>query len=334
MTARRRRLLWLAGWAALSAALVVAARGLPLGRVAGELATLRPEWIAVAVLCGLVVLPLWAAEWVRLAPARERPRYGTTLEVVALTATTLNTVPFLAGEAAGVVLLVGRAGLSRGAAIGVLALDQLLVGVAKLAAIGAAALVAPVPSWVRAGVTAIAVAVGASVVALAVVASRPPRAADAGLLARVADGARRHLDLARDPARIAAVVALAIAKKGAEVGAALAVQQALGVDLPWWSALVVVAALGVGTLLPISPANLGTYEATAFVAYRSLGVAPETAIALGAVQHLCALAAGTLPGYLLMSARSLGLLPSVATDGATHAAAGAPLPDPASSISR
>lgn len=333
MTPRGRRLLSLAGWLALSAGLAVAARGLPLERAARELAGLHAGWVAVAVLCALAVLPLWAAEWVRLAPAPERPRYGTTLEIVALTASTLNTVPFLAGEAAGIVLLVGRAGLSRGAAVGVLALDQLLVGVAKLAAIGAAALVAPVPAWVRAGVTLMAVAVCGSILALAVVAGSPPSRVGVGLLARVADAARRHLDLARDPARIAAVVALALLKKAAEIAAALAVQQALGVDLPWWSALVVVAALGVGTMLPVTPANLGTYEATAFLAYRSLGVAPETAIALGTVQHLCVLAAGVLPGYLLLSARSLGLLPAIAA-GASTAGADARVPDPASSISR
>lgn len=332
MTPRARRLLWLGGWLALSAALVVAARGLPLGSVARELSTVRPGWIAVAVLCGLIVLPLWTAEWVRLAPGRERPRFGTTLEVVALTSTTLNTVPFFAGEAAGVVLLVGRAGLSRGAALGVLALDQLLVGVAKLVAIAAAAAFAPVPAWVRAGVTALAVGVGVALVVLAAVAGSTTTH-EAGtelrpvLLARLVAGARRHLDLARDPARIAAVVTIALLKKSAEVGAALAVQQALGVDLPWWSGIVVVAALGVGTLLPIAPANLGTYEATAFLAYRSLGVAPETAIALGAVQHVCALAAGTLPGYLLLSARSLGLMPPVAPSTKDASA-----PAPASSI--
>lgn len=317
-----RRHLWLAGWVALTAALVVAARGLPLGRAAGQLAQLHWGWVALAAACGLAVLPMWAAEWVRLAPSRERPRFGTTLEVVALTSTTLNTVPFFAGEAAGVVLLVGRAGLSRGAALGVLALDQLLVGVAKLAVIGVAALLAPVPAWVRAGVGALAAVVGVSLVGLAVSARTPPARGD-GILARVANGARRHLDLARDPARIAAVVLLALLKKGAEVGAVVAAQRALGIELPWWSAIVVVAALGVGTLLPVAPANLGTYEATAFLVYRSLGVAPDAAIALALVQHFCALAAAVLPGYLLLSARSLGLLPAMA---APSPAAGATAP--------
>src|SRR5687767_2756609 len=80
-------------------------------------------------------------------------------EVVAVTAAVLHSIPFLAGEVAAVALLVTRAGLSRGAALSVLALDQLLVGFAKLSVLAATALVAPFPSWLRAGVLTLVVGV-------------------------------------------------------------------------------------------------------------------------------------------------------------------------------
>lgn len=302
----RRRLAWLGAWAALTVAVIVAARHLPLHDVARRVGAAHAGWLMTAVALGTLVLPLWAAEWVRLASRAERPRFGRTLEVVAVSSATLNTVPFFAGETAAVALLVTRAGLSKGAALGVLALDQLLVGIAKLATVAAAAAFAPVPPWVRAGVGTLSAAVLVGLVVLALLAARASAADAPTRLARIARAARAHLDLVRSPTRSASVLALALLKKGAEVGAVLAVQQALGLQLPWWSGVVVVAALGVGTMLPIAPANLGTYEATAFVAYRSLGVAPDAAFAAAAVQHACALAAAIVPGYLLLTTRSLG----------------------------
>ena len=51
---------------------------------------------------------------------------ATMFEVVSVTGAVLNTVPFFAGEATAVGLLVARAGLSAGATGSLLAMDQLL----------------------------------------------------------------------------------------------------------------------------------------------------------------------------------------------------------------
>ena len=48
-------------------------------------------------------------------------------------------------QLAAIGMLIMRGGLSRGAAVSLLALDQMLTGVAKLAALGAAALLMPMP---------------------------------------------------------------------------------------------------------------------------------------------------------------------------------------------
>ena len=60
-------------------------------------------------------------------------RVSIMLSVVSMTSTTLNTTPLLVGEATGVVLLVSRGGLDRPSALSVLAMDQFLVGLAKVA---------------------------------------------------------------------------------------------------------------------------------------------------------------------------------------------------------
>jgi glycosyltransferase 2 family protein len=307
------RTLWLVVWAALSVAIVWAAASLPWRQVLTELARVHPAWLVTALALDAAILPAWAAEWRLLVPRRERPRAGAIFETVALTATTLNTMPFFAGEAAAVVLLVARAGLSRGAALSVLALDQLLVGVAKLGVLAVAALYAPIPAWTRAGVLSLVTAVALLAAALLVVAHgaerRVDRLAPGG--GRRRDWARRlagwavHLDALRSARRSGAVVLLAVLKKALEIAAVLAAQHALGVALPWWSGVLVVAALGISTMLPLAPANLGVYEATVFLVYRELGVGAERALSLAIVQHACMLAPMIGTGYLLLTARQL-----------------------------
>src|SRR6185436_19499864 len=104
-------------WIALTVALIVAIPRLPWGRMAEQLARLHPGWIVAAVTANLLILPLWAEEWRLFAPSTVRVSFARMFEVVAITAAVLNSVPFFAGEASGVALLMARGGLTRGAAL-------------------------------------------------------------------------------------------------------------------------------------------------------------------------------------------------------------------------
>lgn len=313
MTSRRTptALLWLLAWLALSLAALWLLRDLPWRSIAAQLAGQRLRWTALAVLANLLVLPLWALEWWRLAPSRERPGPGRSFEVVALTSATMNTIPFFAGEASAVVLLVTRAGLSHAGALSVLALDQLLVGVAKLTVLGAAALLAPLPLALRTGVMTLGASVVLGGFAMIMLAWSeagggwvPASPSAARVITFVRAWAAR-LEVLREPRGLALVLGLALAKKALEIGAILAAQQALGVALPWWSGVLVVAALGVGTLVPLAPANLGTYEATAFLAYRYLGVPADTALGLAMLHHLAFLVPAIGTGWCVLLLRQL-----------------------------
>ncbi|HYD54001.1 MAG TPA: lysylphosphatidylglycerol synthase transmembrane domain-containing protein [Gemmatimonadaceae bacterium] len=329
-----RRAAWLLTWAAVTLAALLALRATPWRAVAAQVAHQRVGFALLAVLLNLAILPLWALEWRRLAPIRERPTFRRLAEVVAVTSATLNTVPFFAGEASAVVLLIARGGLTRAGALSVLALDQLLVGVAKLVVIAAAAALAPLPAGLRGGARVLAVTVAAALLVLVAAAwalGRAGAAASAripagGLLAFARDWAAR-LEVLRDARAAAWVLMLALLKKGAEVLAVVAAHHALGVALPWWSAVLVVAALGIGTLLPLAPANLGTYEASAFVVYRYLGLPVETALGLAIVQHLYFLIPAIGAGWALLLARQF------APSAPTRASKAAPAPEtPATSI--
>jgi uncharacterized membrane protein YbhN (UPF0104 family) len=234
--------------------------------------------------------------------------------IVAITASVLNAVPFFAGEASAVGLLIARGGLSRSAAASVLAMDQLLVALAKLLTLAAATFFVALPAWLRAGVLSLLAGFVALLVTLVVLAhsweglqSRLQRTAAGRVRSFIATVVAwgRHLDAIREVRRAAPAIALALLKKAAEVAAILATQVAFGLDPSIAAAVLIVASLAVTTLLPVSPANLGVYEATVFAAYRYMGVPADAAVGLAIVQHLCFLLPSILTGYLVATLAQL-----------------------------
>ena len=305
MTARSTR--WrtagrLAAAALLLALLAVALRRFDADRVVAAFAAAQPAWLLGALALYLAILPLWALQWCILAPVSRRPPFGTMLGVIAMTSSVLNTTPMLFGEAAGVALLVARAGLARAAALSVLAMDQLLVGMAKVAVLLLATWLLVLPVWMERGLRALAVLVLALLLGLLAVAwgSAPLRVLSRRLPPR-GDRLLRAVHDALAPLRSlrrgGGALALALAKKLAEVLAILCVQRAFGVELPLASGVLVLASLNLATLVPVVPGNVGVFEAVIVVAYGYLGVEPERALGIALMQHACYFAALALPGY-------------------------------------
>lgn len=300
-------------WLATTAAVVFAAHALPWQATVERVRRLEVGWLYAAVFAYVLPLGIWAREWQLLAPGTTRVPYARMFEVVATMAAVLNSVPFFAGEASGVAMLVTRAGLSRGAALSVLATDQFLGGLVKLLVLGAAVAFVPLPVWLRAGVVALVIGVAVMALLLMPMAHRWRQ-----IHARLAMGASRlragvarlialgrHLDALRDTGRIARISTLAIARKLVELLAILAVQMAFGLAPSPSAAMLVLAALAIGTMVPVAPANIGVYEATVFAAYRYLGFSADLALGLAVVQHLCFLAPMLGTGYLTLTARQV-----------------------------
>lgn len=289
--------------AVVTALFVLALRRLSFARVLAELAVVQPLWIALALLCFVAILPLWALQWRLLAGSTRVSRARTMLGVVAMTSTVLNTAPLLVGEAAGVYFLIAEAGLTRGVALSVLAMDQLFVGVAKVFVLATAATLVALPTWMARGAQALVVAVALFSASLVVVAWRAEslsRLAARWVPARVARlilTVGTALAPVRSPARSAGALGLALAKKLAEALAILCVQRAFGVELSIGSAVLVLAATNLATLLPIVPGNVGVYEAAVVLAYSRFGVDAERALGIAVVQHACFFVALALPGY-------------------------------------
>jgi uncharacterized membrane protein YbhN (UPF0104 family) len=300
---------------ALAAAFVVTLRRLDPERAWESIAAVRGAWLVASTLCYLAILPLWAWQWHLLAPRSRSQTFRSMLRVVTTTSGVLNTTPLLVGEATGVVLLVAVTGLERTHALSVLAMDQLLVGIAKLVVLSTAALLAPLPDWMARAALGLIVAVAALAALLLIAASRGAwhtqmlREArgpiDAGSGESIRQRAVRTLDalpMALSPLRSVrrggGALVLALVKKGVEVCAMICMQRAFGLDLPVGAAILALGMLNLSTLLPIVPGNIGVYEAAVVLAYTRYGVPPEQGLGLAALQHLCYLVALAAPGVL------------------------------------
>jgi uncharacterized membrane protein YbhN (UPF0104 family) len=102
---------------------------------------------------------------------------------------------------------------------------------------------------------------------------------------------------------IAGALAIGLAMRATEALAMIAVQHALGVDLPLAGTLLVLSSVVLATMLPIAPANVGVYEGAAVLAYRWMGVDAESALALALLQHLAYLAAMGGAGWSAVTLR-------------------------------
>ena len=300
---------------ALGAAFVMALRRLDPTRAWDAISTVHGEWLAAASLCYLAILPLWAWQWHLLAPPSRSQTFYRMLRVVTTTSGVLNTTPLLVGEATGVVLLVALTGLERTAAVSVLAMDQLLVGIAKVVVLATAALLAPLPEWMTHAALGLIFLVAALATLLSIGASRgiwrfaAQRESRVAIESRVAgslpDRLARALDALpavlaplRSPRRGGGALVLALAKKAVEVCAMLCMQRAFGLDLPVGSAVLALGMLNLSTLIPIVPGNVGVYEGAVVLAYSRYGVPVEQAVGLAALQHLCYLLALAAPGVV------------------------------------
>jgi uncharacterized membrane protein YbhN (UPF0104 family) len=221
-----------------------------------------------------------------------------------LTSSVMNTTPLIVGEAAAVVLLVSRVGLDRAAALSVLAMDQLLVGVAKLCVLAVAAVVAPLPQWMTRSVLGLLASILLLGAALFVAAWRHTdveRALGRILPARIAAaiGAfARALEPLRSAARVLSALGLGLLKKAAEVAAIVCVFRAFGLRESIAAAIVVLAVLNLATLVKVVPGNVGVFEAAVVLALTRFGIAPEQALGVAVVLHVCYFVALALPGLL------------------------------------
>jgi len=317
-----RRWLTFGAWLVATALVIACARSVRWTDVGGLVRTIRVPWLALAVVLNATILVFWAALWRAVLPAGESVRYAQMFEINAIASALMNTVPFLVGHAAAVVMLVKRAKVTRAGALSVLALDQLGEGVAKAVVLLVVALSAPIPVWMRAGVALVTCGVAALLCALVLAArmhrpgksrrqpSEPTPTPDG--VSRILARARafvvrwaQGLDALRSWRRASSALSYALATKAADALAIVAVQRSFGLTISFGGTMLVLAAMLLATMIPVAPGNVGTYEGSVFLAYRFLGVPPDQALGLALVQHVCFMIPAVGIGYAMLSRRAV-----------------------------
>lgn len=292
MSPRARTVLRLASWmlATVVAVLLVLSVNLSATRLLLRGADAR--WIAVALLFNLSILGLWTEQWRALMPPGSAVSFRRMLTLIGTTSLVGNTTP-ASGQVSAVVLLANEPNVSRNVAVSVLALDQLIEGFTKLVLVGIAATLVPLPSWMRPTLFVLALSMTALVVGLALFSSQ----------SRWFQPYVEALKSLRDTRRIAVSIAWCVLSKLSEGVAIVAVQLAFGVEVQMSTTILVLAAVHLGTMLPLAPANIGTYEASVMTAYRQSGLPAEMALGLAITQHVCLLVSTAGVGYVLFVLR-------------------------------
>ena len=295
----RFKWVWLLAWLAATAFLIGFYRPLDWSETATQLRTTHWGWLLIAIVFNGLILVTWTRLWCRLVPPGAATALREMSGIVSLAAAGMNTLPFMGGHALGAGLLVSRGKLSVGATATVMMLDQIFEGGAKLVLLSFAMMAAPLPDWMKGAATTIASVVLLATPIVAWIATRKSTAKPSWLSRWT-----EHFHLIRRPRDWVAGLGWSLTAKVAEATAILAAHQACGVTLPLESVVVVLAAVNVATMISVSPANLGVYEAAAYAIYLSLGVPPEQAVALALVQHAAYLVAMIGPGYSLTAWRA------------------------------
>jgi len=256
-------------------------------RVAEALGTLRTasaEWLWVGGIGFAVSVLAAAGSWRcaiglcggRLAPTDACARYGA--------GSLVNTfVPFRAGDAVRIGLFaralpnrerfwtMGGAfaalGAARAVVLGVLVVAGALAGV--------------VPLW--------PLLVAAGLAAIGVTAALVARRSGAHLL----DAFR---ELARDRTAAMRLIGWIALSTGGRLAAATAVAAALGIRHPLAAAVVIVPALDVASLLPVTPGNVGVTSAAVAMALQAHGASFTNGLAAGIAFHAVETAVGVMFG--------------------------------------
>ena len=205
----------------------------------------------------------------------------------------------------GVMALAQRAEVGHSIALSVLALDQLMEGFAKIFVLTLVAIFVPLPEPMRQGILVFVFVIGFFAAIMFYLAHKQPRIKEdtvsfMGKVRRFVSRWSVHLEILRDVRIFSFGLLLAFLMMFAQTLGIWAVQKSLGLDLPFWAPILVMGALNLATVLPVTPGNFGIYEGTAFLDYQFYGLSSESALSLALLQHLCFLIPMVGSGYLVL----------------------------------
>lgn len=195
--------------------------------------------------------------------------------------------PARAGEVLRVWTLKRRDGVPPADTAAVAVTEKLLDGMTMLLLVAPVPLLLPgLPSWVAGAIALCSAIAIALFVALFVAVGRvdATRTGD-GKLRTIVRQFIGGMHALRDPKRVAAAMGVLTLVWAADLGEVLAVQHALGIDLPIAAGLLILFTLNLTIMVPSTPAQVGALEVGAMAALELLHVERAPALAFALLYH-------------------------------------------------
>ncbi len=304
---------WLLGIVISLAALALAVRGVPPGRLSASLGSARIELIGVAAVFVLIGLAARARSWqillgdgIPISSAFSALNVGYLLN---------NALPFRLGEL-GRAYLIGRnteGRISASRALSSVVVERLIDVVVSLTGLVAAIPFALSAPWAPSVAWAAALAAAGLYLALYLAArfrSRLVPMFSSALsrvfggrlsgLSRLVDSFLSGLEVLRNPRRLGGAAfwsAIAWLTAWAQIWL---VQRAFGVE-GGSTALFALGVVAFGAAVPSSPGAIGVYELSVVAALLAFNIPRETALSVALVSHACVLGVTSLLGAVSLA---------------------------------
>ena len=209
----------------------------------------------------------------------------------------------------GYSLLAKIAKVKHSIALSILALDQMLEGIVKVIVMTLAASFSPLPEQMQMGIQLfiILIVIFAGIMFYAAHKNPEIKNLEEKTSPSMSDNVKEfvaqwvdHLELLRDYRIFCLGLFLSLVMMALQTLGIWAAQKSLGQEFPLWTTILVMAALNLAMIFPITPGNFGVYETTAFLIYTFSGLSPEIALSLAFLQHICFLIPMAGTGWLVL----------------------------------
>jgi uncharacterized protein (TIRG00374 family) len=313
---------------ALSALLLWwAFKDVDLAEAIDALRSVRPGWLAAAVVVATAAFPLRLVRWRLLLRAEDDRPYGWTplWHAVAMGFAANNLLPFRAGEVVRTAAAARFTGARFSASLASIAVERVFDSLSVVGLLAAALLLPGMPAGLTvAGVPVQRVATSAGLLAAAALAAAAlvaafPRAAERAVrlavpsdrlalrLVETIEGVRQGLSVLRSPARLAEVVAWSIGLWLVNGLSFYLAFRAFDFPVGFSGALVVQGVLAFGIAVPSAPGYVGPFEAVITAVLAIYGVGASQAVACAVAYHVTTFFPITLLGIGSAARTGLGL---------------------------
>ena len=286
------------------------------------LGRLNGPYLLVPLAAFLVNLPLRSWRWQLIFPQPQRPTFGACLTVLAIGNMANLLLPGRAGDLARCVLLSKSTSLNDSSrTLATLSVEKVLDGLALVGMVLFSIWALQPPRWV---IELLCISVAVFGMALGVLVTfRYRTSALIAVVRRIAEWSRlsfleRRIDgllasfsdglsAVSSPGLMLTLLTVTAAIWLTEAALVWGLAAALGLPVALKSAAVASAMIGLGLMIPAAPASLGTYELFGTEAFKMVGLAASSALALTMVIHAWVFVTNIALGASLLTVQGISL---------------------------